>query len=121
MQGKLVVVRTRRRHSDEFRARVVAVCRQPGVSVSAVALAHGLNANLLRRWIKEGAGRMPVPRRVAVEPAVAAMRVVPVTIEAGQGGEEIRIDLRRGGAVVQMVWPATHAALLGGVLKDLLR
>jgi transposase-like protein len=32
--------RKRRRHSAEFKAKVVAACRQPGVSMAAVALAH---------------------------------------------------------------------------------
>ena len=43
--------RRRRTHSAEFKAKVVAACRQPGVSIAAVALANGLNANLLRRWV----------------------------------------------------------------------
>ena len=30
---------------------MVAACRKPGVSIAAVALANGLNANLLRRWV----------------------------------------------------------------------
>ena len=30
---------------------LVRRCQQPGVSVAATALAHGLNANLLRKWI----------------------------------------------------------------------
>jgi transposase-like protein len=43
--------RRRRRHSQQFKSEVVASCRQPGVSIAAVALANGLNANLLRRWV----------------------------------------------------------------------
>ena len=43
--------RRRRRHSQQFKLEVVASCRQPGVSIAAVALANGLNANLLRRWV----------------------------------------------------------------------
>jgi transposase-like protein len=123
MQAKVAVVRKRRRHSEEFRARVVAACREPGVSVSAVALANGLNANLLRRWIKERAERLPVRRRSVVNPVVESMTVVPVTIELdeGQGGEEIRIDIRRGGMAVQLAWPATRTGELGRLLKDLLR
>lgn len=35
--------RRRRRHSPEFKARVIAACLQPGVSVAAVALANGLS------------------------------------------------------------------------------
>jgi transposase len=42
----------RRVHDAEFKARVLAECRGPGASVAAVALAHGLNANLLRKWLQ---------------------------------------------------------------------
>ena len=41
--------RRRRTHSGEFKARVVEACRQPGISMASVALANGINANLLRR------------------------------------------------------------------------
>jgi transposase-like protein len=36
---------------------LVRRCQQPGVSVAAMALAHGLNANLLRKWITMASGR----------------------------------------------------------------
>lgn len=42
-----------RRHSDEFKARVIEMARQPGASIAAVALANELNANMLRRWVRE--------------------------------------------------------------------
>jgi transposase len=45
--------RSWRRHADEFKARVVEMARQPNVSAAAVALANGLNANMLRRWVRE--------------------------------------------------------------------
>jgi transposase-like protein len=41
-----MVRRRRRRHSAEFKAESVAACLQPGVSLAAVALSRGLNANL---------------------------------------------------------------------------
>lgn len=118
--------RTRRRHEPEFKAQVIEACLRPGVSVAGVALANGLNANYLRRWVKEhreqAAGNASGGCLVVSSHAKPAA-LVPVTIKtpdvAGPG--EIRIDLRRGGTVVQMAWPATYAALLGGVLKDLLR
>jgi transposase len=43
--------RRRGRYTDEFKAQIISACRQPGVSTAAVALANGLNANLVRRWI----------------------------------------------------------------------
>ena len=44
--------RRNRRHAPEFKAQVIAACLQPGVSIAAVALANGLNANFLRSWVK---------------------------------------------------------------------
>jgi hypothetical protein len=38
-------------HSAEFKMQVLAECQQSGASVAAVALAHGLNVNLLRKWL----------------------------------------------------------------------
>ena len=45
--------RRRRIHSAEFKAHIVAACCQPGVSSASVAMATGINANLVRRWVKE--------------------------------------------------------------------
>ena len=52
-QAPVMGRRRRRTHSDEFKATVVAACLQPGVSNAAVGLAHGINANLARRWVRE--------------------------------------------------------------------
>jgi transposase len=41
------------RHSAEFKTRVVLACNRPGVSIAAIALANGVNANLVHRWRKE--------------------------------------------------------------------
>jgi len=118
--------RTRRRHAPEFKAQVIEACLQPGVSVAGVALANGLNANYLRRWIKEHREQTAgstAKGALVVSRHVKPTALVPVTIETPVAREsgEIRIDLRCGTTVLQMAWPATHAELLGGVLKDLLR
>ena len=49
--------RRRGRYSDQFKRPAIAACLDPGVSTAAVALAHGLNANLARRWIAETSQR----------------------------------------------------------------
>ncbi|WP_196933669.1 transposase [Pseudacidovorax intermedius] len=51
--------RSWRRHSAEFKARFIELARQPGVSTAAVALANGLNANMLRRWVREAGECVP--------------------------------------------------------------
>jgi transposase len=60
--------RKSRHHSKAYKASVVTTCQQPGASVSRVALDHGLNAILVRRWIKLAENRarkkpsfVPVP------------------------------------------------------------
>ena len=45
--------RTRRRHEVSFKASIVAACRQPGMSLSAVSLANGLNPNMVRKWMAD--------------------------------------------------------------------
>lgn len=101
----------------------MSACRAPGVSVAAVALANGLNANLLRRWINESGQRAAVPASRAIVPAPQSMAVVPVGIEPTEerGGEEIRIDIRRAGVAAQLAWPATRTAELSILLRELLK
>lgn len=42
----------KRRYDRQSKRRLVEACLQPGVSVAGLALKAGVNANLLRRWIK---------------------------------------------------------------------
>ena len=52
----------RRRHSAELKAKVLAACSEPGASISGIALAHGLNANLVHKWrSSRGLQRSGVP------------------------------------------------------------
>ena len=59
----------RRRHSEEFKARVMAACSVPGASVAAVAQSFGVNDNLVHQW-RRGRG-FCVDSRVAAAPALA--------------------------------------------------
>ena len=45
--------RRRGRYKDEFKRQIVLACGEPGVSTAAIALANGLNANMVRRWVVE--------------------------------------------------------------------
>lgn len=42
--------KSRRRHSAEFKAQVVAACAEPGATVAAVARAFGLNDYMNSRY-----------------------------------------------------------------------
>ena len=50
IKGDQVGRRRRREHSAQFKRELVQASQQPGASVSAIALEHGLNANLLFAW-----------------------------------------------------------------------
>ena len=64
--------RARRVHSAEIKLKVLAECRQPGASVAAVALAHGLNANVVHKWRRgQGLQRAALTADLAT-PAAAA-------------------------------------------------
>ena len=68
----------RRRHSAELKAKVLAACAEPGASISGVALAHSLNANLVRKWlVGRGLKRTAIPAPVAVRASAAAAAVPP--------------------------------------------
>ena len=45
--------RTRRVYSAQFKAELIAACQQPGASIAATAREHGINANVLHRWLRE--------------------------------------------------------------------
>ena len=72
--------RRRREHSAEFKRELVARSLEPGVSVAAIAMGSGINANLLFGWrrkhLKSLAQAEPTPARSAT--AV----LLPVSIEA---------------------------------------
>lgn len=52
LQVRLVGRDGRRRYDPASRDQLVAACLEPGVSVSRLALEHGVNANLVRKWVK---------------------------------------------------------------------
>ena len=121
--------RRRRMHSDEFKADAVAACTQPGMSMAAVAMAHGINANLLRRWVHEAEMK---PRSEVVradvmdganaqEPKTVFVPVsLPATAPPAQA-PDIRIELRRGPMVATVAWPASAASECAAWMRELLR
>ena len=101
----------RRRFSRAFKARIVAACQQPGVSVSRIALDNGLNANMVRRWIKEAkqtaSAFVPLPMPAAPMASTAA-------------GCSIRIEIPHAGGPVVVEWPADQAHQCLALLRELL-
>jgi transposase len=45
--------RCQRTYTPEFKAELVAACQQHGASIAALAGQHGMNANVLHRWLSD--------------------------------------------------------------------
>ncbi|MBS1833572.1 MAG: transposase [Acidobacteria bacterium] len=119
--------RVRRRYSEEFRRQVVEACLQPGISIAAVALANGLNANLLRRWVKDDRGVKEAGNGAGIDDAQASdlrpPTLVPVTVSAPEveRSGKIKIAIHRNQALVEVTWPVSQAAACAQWLREILR
>ena len=63
-----IPVRRRRTHTESFKLAVINACQVPGASVAGVALAHGVNANQVRRWLRERGVALPSCRKRPAAP-----------------------------------------------------
>jgi transposase len=116
--------RRRRLHSEEFKDEVVRACSEPGVSVAGVALANGVNANLVRRWMVErGVSAPSMRKRVTLEePVIRAPEFVPVAIALPElTAATIRIEVQRGNSLVKVEWPLQAAGDCSAWLRKWLR
>lgn len=117
--------RRRRRHTAEFKAAVIEECLRPGVSIAAVALAHSLNANMLRKWVIDAEHKvMTSPPTATPEPEPPSMpppTFIRLALPAPTVDGEIRIELHRAGTVIKLVWPAAAARDCAAWLRDWLR
>jgi transposase len=115
--------RRRRTHSSEFKAQVVAACSHPGISIAAVAMINGINANLARRWVMEaergpsGAARLPVRAIGATQKPAFAVVQLPLS----QPTPDIRIEMCRGATAITVHWPSAEAAQCAAWMRELLR
>ena len=103
----------------------MAACKQPGVSTAAVALANGLNANLLRRWISDAAlARKPGAAR---QPSTAVglpsqTQFIPLQLQAnGVAPANIQLELQRGATLVRVQWPVACAVQCAAWMREVLK
>ncbi|TAM36956.1 MAG: hypothetical protein EPN61_15315 [Burkholderiaceae bacterium] len=71
--------RTRRTYALQFKRDVVARCLEPGASVSAIALSHGINANVIRKWLPRHGG-MTSTAMATMLPVKVESAAVPVPV-----------------------------------------
>ena len=76
----------RRTYTEEFKRSVVGKCNAPGVSLAAVAMAHRINANLVRRWVRH--------RGLPDAKAQDVAQLLPVTLAAESAVPSVDIGKR---------------------------
>ncbi len=96
----------RRWYTSQFKGEIVTRCLQPGASVSGIAVEHGLNPNMVRKWIERAhketrklAPLLPVvladPRATAEVPIEAAcieIRIGDAVIAVGAKASAVQIE-----------------------------
>lgn len=132
------------RHDAQIKAKVLAACNEPGASIAAVALAHGLNANLVHKW-RHGrglkrAGIATSPSVAASTPAMATPLLsadagfLPIEMSAPAHASNtgsaargdtaapveptIDIELRRGPASLGVRWPVSACGDCAAWLRE---
>lgn len=110
--------RVRVHRTVEFKSRLVKLAAEPGASMAGIAVAHGLNPNLLRRWIRESdAPRLPA-------------KFVPLLLESGSHtapqtaapkAQRLEVSLERGDLRIQFKVDPSQLIELGQVLREVLR
>jgi transposase-like protein len=86
---------------------LVLRCLQPGVSLAGTALAHGLNANLLRKWVVAYARQNGIPttidgRRRAGPVLLPVRAVVEPVVSAATSGTDARIEIVVAGGTIRV-------------------
>ena len=91
-------MRQRKSYPKSFKIQVVQECEQPDVSVAAIAMRHGINANVVRRWI-------PLYRD---QHSVALPAFIPLKVEPKRKTEALAIiELPLGQQTLTVTWPAS--------------
>lgn len=106
----------RRRYSAALKAQILAQCKQPGMSVARVAMAHGINANIVHKWRRQALAQAAP---AAILP-MAGFMPIPVTPATSSVSADIRIELRRGPVTVTLSWPISAAAECAQFLRQTL-
>ena len=68
----------KRRYDPAAKARLIEACLDPGVSIAGLALAHGINTNQLRKWVKLHQDRKATGQALTVMPSPAPAAFIPV-------------------------------------------
>ncbi len=109
-----------RLYSKYLKAQLVKECAEPGASVAAVALAHGINANVVHKWRRQSEHDELDGEVVPEFLPVALKRATSIPSTTAQAGLQVRIDLAGRNLMASVHWPLSHAAQCAAWLRQLL-
>ena len=136
--------RRRRKHSPAYKAELVQLCLSSGASLAAIALDHGLNANLLRRWVIEherlGLHTLddacidqapapapavgPLPEFIPLVRATSTSSLTPASAHrhecASVADATVRVELNVAQMNITLHWPSSNSLALAHVLRELM-
>ena len=108
----------RRFYSPELKLQVVGACAQPGASIAGVALQHGINANIVHRWLREHSQGTLVNRPPTFVPVTLDSATEPATV---QPTADIRVEVKRTNATIVVHWPLAGGAACAQWLRECLQ
>jgi transposase len=111
----------RRRHSDDLRVQVLNECAQASASVAGIALAHGLNANLVHKWRRQARELQARGARQTSGQNEFIALALPPAQRAAPVQPDIRMELCRGAATMSISWPVAAAPECAAWLREWLR
>jgi transposase len=107
----------RRFYSPELKLQVVSACAQPGASIAAVAMQHGINANIVHRWLREHSQGALVNRPPTFVPVTLSGATEPAPV---QPTGDIRIEVKRTNTSIVVHWPLAGGAACAQWLRECL-
>ena len=117
-ETRTTLSRTRRFYSPELKLQVVGACAQPGASISGVAMQHGINANIVHRWLREHSQGTLISRPQTFVPVTLGAATEPA---AGQSTGDIRIEVKLANTSIVVHWPLAAGAACAQWLRECLQ
>ena len=116
------LAKKRRTYSAEFKQQIVQACKAPDVSIASVALQHGLNTNLVSKWIrlidaKPGNDRSPLPNKPAFIALSCSAPLDPTPTPTDM--LTVQITLPHSKAEIGLKWQVSEISAIAELLKAL--
>lgn len=110
--------RVRVTRTPEFKRELVRLASEPNASLSGVAVANGVNPNLLRRWVRQAEEKTKSGSFVPVVLGEQCSQTVHSDIRRSR---DIEVVLEKAGFSLRLTAQPVNCLELGQVLREILR